>query len=207
MGLEEILVKKPALNEDPIAEKRKKILQALEKCNEDLEALKKIIRRVQSSDTRLQPPKGGGVGGNEQHSMDMKAEELSPVCVLDEFPRSPLTLSSFSKVQNNGIVHAPQQRNTSSSKKPGEDDHTIVYRSLRREGTVSPGWITRAKLQSVDEVCNDIAWGEKREVERIGLVLEDCICRDLIEEYVKELMKRCCMYSLPLEACKRRLLF
>ncbi|XP_022883277.1 uncharacterized protein LOC111400053 [Olea europaea var. sylvestris] len=212
MGLEEILIKKPALNEDPIAEKRKRILQALDKCNEDLEALKEIIRRVQSSDKHLQPPQGGGGvgGGNEQHSLDTKAEELSPVCVLDEFTRSPLTLSSFSKLQNNGIVHAPHQLKTSLSKKPGEDDHTIVYRSLfqvRREGAVSPGWITRAKLQSVDEVRSDIAWGEKREVERIGLVLEDYICRDLIEEYVKESMKCFSMYSLPLEACKRRLLF
>ncbi|KAL2480844.1 Uncharacterized protein Adt_33810 [Abeliophyllum distichum] len=207
MGLEEILVKKPALDEDPVAEKRKKILQALDKCNEDLEALKKIISRVQYSDTRLQPPQaaakgvGGGGGGND-HSLDVKTEELSPVCVLDEFTRSPL--SSFPKVQSNGIVRTPQQR------KPGEDDHTIVYQSLfqiRREATVSPGWITRAKLQSVDEVCIDIAWGEKREVGRIGLVLEDCICRDLIEEFVKELMKFCCMYSLPFEACKRRLLF
>ncbi|XP_022867518.1 uncharacterized protein LOC111387207 [Olea europaea var. sylvestris] len=211
MGLEEILVKRPALHEDPIAENRKKILQALDKCNEDLEALKKIIRRVQSSDKRLLPSqeaaKGIGGGGNE-HSMDVKTEELSPVCVLDEFTRSPL--SSFSKEQNNGILHTPHQRKPSSAKKPGEDDHTIVYRSLfqiRRETTVSPGWITRAKFRSVDEVCSDIAWGEKREVGRIGLVLEDYICRDLIEEFVKELMKCCCMYSLPFEACKKRLLF
>lgn len=67
-------------------------------------------------------------------------------------------------------------------------------------------WGSKAMAESVEEVCRDIAWGERREVGRIGLVLQDYICRDLIEETVTE-MGYVPMYSLPFEACKRKLCF
>ena len=65
-------------------------------------------------------------------------------------------------------------------------------------------WSSKAMIKSVDEVCKDVTWGEKRELGRIGLALQDYICRDLIEEIVRELG---CFYTLPFEACKRRLCF
>ena len=80
----------------------------------------------------------------------------------------------------------------------------LVY--SRREEEESVMWSSKAMKESVEEVCKDIAWGETRELGRIGLALQDHICRDLVEETVREL-RSCCFYILPLEACKRRLAF
>ena len=78
----------------------------------------------------------------------------------------------------------------------------------------SPLWrISKAMLHSVDEVCKDIAWGERREIGRIGLALQEHICKDLIDEIVREMGCCCCCfsssptYSLPFQACKRGLSF
>ncbi|KAI3444243.1 hypothetical protein Pfo_000908 [Paulownia fortunei] len=236
MGLEDLgaAAKRPAFEEDPITEKRQRLLQALEKCNEDLEALKRIIKAVQTSDVRLQPPhpaaaKRGLSGGVNAGSLavkpcikkctDVAAEESNiPACMVEELTRSPLS-TSFSMVQNTtaGAMRVPQQRKPTSAKKPGEDDEPIAKLfnkstitesslSMRRRAAAVPPWSSRAMVQSVEEVCSDIAWGEKREVGRIGLVLQDHLCRELIEELVKEL-KSCSIHSLPHEACKRRLCF
>lgn len=85
-------------------------------------------------------------------------------------------------------------------------DLSIYMRRRAAVATLSPPWCSRAMVQSVEEVCGDITWGEKREIGRIGLVLQDHLCRELIEDLVKE-MKYCTIPSLPLEACKRRLCF
>ncbi|KAJ6778974.1 hypothetical protein OIU74_002711 [Salix koriyanagi] len=70
-------------------------------------------------------------------------------------------------------------------------------------------WTSKAMIESVNEVCKDIDWGERREIGRIGLALQDYICRDLIEEIVKELGFDCFykIAPLPFESCKRRLHF
>lgn len=113
MGLEDIgaAAKRPGFQEDPITEKRQRLLQALEKCNEDLEALKRIIKAVQTADVRLQPPhppaaKRGHSGDGNAGSLAVKpcmkkctdavAEE--PNIPAEELTRSPL--SSYSLVQN-----------------------------------------------------------------------------------------------------------
>ncbi|XP_073275556.1 uncharacterized protein [Primulina huaijiensis] len=50
-------VKRSALEEtDTISEKRRQLIRALEKCNEDLDGLRRIIRAVQANDVPLQPP-------------------------------------------------------------------------------------------------------------------------------------------------------
>ncbi|KAL0404713.1 UNVERIFIED_CONTAM: hypothetical protein Sradi_2112100 [Sesamum radiatum] len=58
MGLEDTApaARRPAFDGDPVIEKRQRLLQALEKCNEDLEALKRIIKAVQTADVRIPPP-------------------------------------------------------------------------------------------------------------------------------------------------------
>lgn len=89
----------------------------------------------------------------------------------------------------------------------------VMIESVRakREAVLSPPPRTsKAMIESVEEVCKDIAWGETREVGRMGLVIQDYICRDLIEEFVKDLGHSCNsskVYSLPFQACKRKLCF
>ncbi|KAH6832497.1 hypothetical protein C2S53_008169 [Perilla frutescens var. hirtella] len=232
MGLEDLgsAMKRPGLiAENTITEKRQRLLQALEKCNDDLEALKKIIKAVQTADVRVQPPlsppaaKGGHTGngnGAVQPCMKMCTEE-KPNIPVDELTRSPV--SSYCVVLNSttGGMRVPQQRKPTAAKKPGEDEEaiarvltksTIIESSLemRRRAAAaaaSPPWSSRAMVESVEEVCNDIAWGEKREIGRIGLVVQDHVCRELIEELVKDLKSCSIIQPLPLEACKRRLCF
>ncbi|KAL8489126.1 hypothetical protein ACS0TY_025142 [Phlomoides rotata] len=223
MGLEEIgaAAKTRGIEEDPLTEKRQRLLQALEKCNEDLEALKRIIKAVQTADVRLQPlPRDHSGDGNAgslaakpcmEKCTDAVAEE--PNVPVEESPNSPL-----GTVQNTGALWVPQQRKPTAAKKPGEDDEpiaklvgksTIMESSVvtRREATMAPPWSSRAMIESVEEVCNDIAWGEKREMGRIGIVVQDHVCRELIEELVKDLNSYSLIHSLPLEACKRKLCF
>lgn len=89
----------------------------------------------------------------------------------------------------------------------------VMTKSVRakREAVISPSpRSSKAMMKSVQEVCKDIAWGEKREVGRIGLAIQDYICRDLIEEFVKDLghsYNSTNFYSLPFQACKRKLCF
>lgn len=65
---------------------------------------------------------------------------------------------------------------------------------------------SKAMVHNVDQVCNDISWGERREMERIGLALQDHICRDLIEEIIREIGYYS-TFVLPFQACKRGLSF
>eukprot|EP00257_Ricinus_communis_P026525 XP_025013939.1 uncharacterized protein LOC8275203 isoform X2 [Ricinus communis] len=214
MGLSEI----PIAAESAVAEKRRRLLGALEKCDEDLKALKKMIEVVKSAGDN-------GTDNDNDNDNENKIEvyytsatekrgelEASPVAVtvFDEFTRS--AFCGYSKpftTTPNGRPPVLQRK-----KKPGEED-TINISVLDRikSETVSaernyehlalPLWTSKAMIESVNEVCRDIAWGERREIGRIGLTLQDHICRDLIEEIVKE-MGCYCIYlqppQLPLES-------
>lgn len=108
-------------------------------------------------------------------------------------------------------------------KKPGEEDNininliervkkeTINYTKERTNERLGLGsWGSKAMEESVNEVCRDIKWGQKREIGRIGVALQDFICKDLIEETVIDLGFCCTSYQpppLPLESCKRMLRF
>lgn len=114
MGLEDLgsAAKRPGLTpENTITEKRQRLMQALEKCNEDLEALKSIIKAVQTADVRLQPPlspppkqshPGGGNGDSvaAQPCMNTctESEAEKPNIPVDELTRSPV--STYCVVQN-----------------------------------------------------------------------------------------------------------
>ncbi|KAJ7976501.1 Zinc finger homeobox protein like [Quillaja saponaria] len=230
MGLEQIpwittLPKKP----ESTAEKRQKLLGALQKCDEDLKALKKIIESVQSTENLKTPStpavieSTGYVGDkirtvSERTCSEFKSEQQpSPVSVLDDYTRSPLSLTSYSKRHTYGRVQ-PQPKQQ-LQKKPGEEEiinvnfydritscESVYTKSKVEEEEASVMWNSKAMIESVEEVCKDIEWGEKREIGRIGLALHDNIYRDLIEEIVKEL-SYCYFYTLPFEACKRRLCF
>lgn len=122
-------------------------------------------------------------------------------------------ITSIYKITYEGIV--PHQSKRILGKKPGEDDsisirffNKVAIESFmkKHKGTTPTFWGSKAMIQSVDEVCNDIIWGEKRELGNIGLMLQNYICRELIEEVVIEL-GFCKMHPLPFESCKRRLSF
>jgi hypothetical protein len=78
-----------------LAEKRRRLLGALEKCDEDLKALKKIIDAVKSSSVASTGDDDDDEGKSERGNDLPLLPQPSPVSVLDEFTRS--ALSGFSK--------------------------------------------------------------------------------------------------------------
>ncbi|MED6146523.1 hypothetical protein PIB30_035225 [Stylosanthes scabra] len=171
MGLEAAPADSPA---ESVAEKRRKLLGALQRCDEDLKALKKIIEAVQLTDPL--PPEESKTAGEFEGKIKTVSEvkcsvfngeqqQPSPVSVLDEFTRSPLSPSCHSGRHSFGrIQHQLQQKQQQLLKKPGEEEINSTYMYER---------MTSELL-------------------------------DLIEEVVRELG---CFYTLPFEACKRRLCF
>ena len=112
---------------DSVVEKRQKLLGALQRCDEDLKALKKIIEAVRLADPPRKSPspavasvclddklrtvsevKCSVVNGEQQQQQ----QQPSPVSVLDEFTRSPLSPScpsgrhSFGKPPLNRRIHS-----------------------------------------------------------------------------------------------------
>ncbi|KAM3282164.1 hypothetical protein P3S67_025809 [Capsicum chacoense] len=175
MGLEESSPPNRENNMKSTEIKRRKILHALEKCNDDLESIRKIInslKRVrQIGDTAMRPPP-------------------SPLC------------NQFAKAIHNG-------RTGQRIKRPGAYEPVDKFRnnaSLIHVKPVATTSCSKAMIQNVEEVCSDTEWGQKREAGRIGLMLQDHICRELIEEFVKE-MDLISLRSLPFLACKKRLCF
>ncbi|CAK8542971.1 unnamed protein product [Lathyrus sativus] len=210
MGLE-------AISDSPesVVEKRQKLLGALQRCDDDLKALKKIIDAVQTPEPVSSPKpvvvkrtvcevKCSVVNGEQQ--------QPSPVSVLDEFTRSPLSSNCHSGRHSFARI---QQTKQQLLKKPGEEEisstlymheripNELVNKKVNEEDR-SIMWSSKGMIRTVEEVCRDVAWGENREVGKIGLALQDCICRDLVEEIVRELG---ILYTLPFESCKRRLCF
>ncbi|XP_054790156.1 uncharacterized protein LOC129295643 [Prosopis cineraria] len=223
MGLDE---GPAATKPESVADKRERLLNALQKCDEDLKALKKIIEAVRSADQQRTPSlevvsKNGSCFEDkirtvtEVNCSEFKGEQQpSPVSVLDEVTRSPVSFRNYSQQHSNQIGRVQQQK-IQLQKKPGEENtcfyekimtSELVHKKVKDEEEESVMWSKRAMIESVEEVCRDIVWGEKREIGRIGLALHDHICRDLIDEIVRDL-GCCCFNDLPFEACKRRLSF
>ncbi|KAF8398139.1 hypothetical protein HHK36_017065 [Tetracentron sinense] len=227
MGLDEIQASPSPVS---TAEKRRKLLGALEKCDADLKALKKIIESVRSGEPLV--VEGAGVKGRassvtekcfpgvtddgvlrmkERRCLEVNGEQPSPVSVLEEICSSPLSWEF------------KRQRKGEQNKKLREDSTDLSFfprLSGRREDYLcryigsppkktnpgSPFWSRKAMIESVNEACQHVARGETRELRRIVLVLQEDIFGELIEETIREL-KCYYMYSLPLEACRRRLRF
>lgn len=85
-------------------EKRRKLMSDLEKCDEDLKELKKIIETVRFAEhlrslpalKRLNTFGGGGENTVKKREYYSNNEQPSPVSVLDELTRSPLISSTYS---------------------------------------------------------------------------------------------------------------
>ncbi|KAI3862820.1 hypothetical protein MKW98_008660 [Papaver atlanticum] len=74
----------------------------------------------------------------------------------------------------------------------------------------------KEKVEIVNEACLDVVYGERWELGRIGVILEDYMFNELIQETVRELLLGCCstytniLYSsssLPSGSCKKKLSF
>ncbi|CAH9100868.1 unnamed protein product [Cuscuta europaea] len=207
MGLEENQSPAPECELSLTEVKRKMLLQALEKCNQDLEALKKIIQSVESSTSPASPRLPPACSKRcTEHQV------LSPISVLDEqmISRSPnLTRSQDTEA----LCTAQATHNVAidgSINSILKKLKTSHFRTKREEVIVSSPvkWRSKAVVKSVEEVCRDIACGEHGEARKIGVLLQDYICKELIQELVKELgysKYSPWKHSLPFEACRRRL--
>ena len=107
MGLEAVPAASPV---ESAEEKRRRLLGALQRCDEDLKALKKIIEAVRSADpppaTAPEVSQIAGEFGDKIRTVsevkcsvsngEQQQQQPSPVSVLDEFTRSPLSPSCYS---------------------------------------------------------------------------------------------------------------
>ncbi|XP_010673217.2 uncharacterized protein LOC104889646 [Beta vulgaris subsp. vulgaris] len=244
MGLDDIPVNTqspapaPVREVSPAAEKRRKLLGALEKCDDDLKALKKIIKAVRATQT---PPRAVAMKRREEveeGESEVGSDEPSPVSVLDHHYLS----STYSKRTPNEQVmqqqqqKPKQQRQQITRKKPGDHEDkainfltkptfSIIFTSTAStpQQLQSPAisaaaavsgvpWSTAMK-ESVIEVCRNVEFGQIQEVGSIGMLLQDCILRELIEEIIKELssynvhVHSISSFNLSYEAYKRKLFF
>ncbi|KAF7116617.1 hypothetical protein RHSIM_RhsimUnG0021200 [Rhododendron simsii] len=207
-------------------EKRRMLLGALEKCDEDLKAIKNIIEALRPTSLPSTGRRRGMEAANQEEKFEAygnigKEFKHSPISVLDlDFISPP---ANSKRHITNGQTVQQQKPQPRKIKNPRQEDtvtttgffHTrvaVLSVPTRRE---IAAWSSKAMGESVAEVCSDVDCGERREVTRIGLVLQDYIFRDLVDQAVKELLlpgrataASNSLYSpLPLEACKKRMHF
>ncbi|XVF07044.1 hypothetical protein REPUB_Repub06bG0103100 [Reevesia pubescens] len=144
-------------------EKRMKLLRALEQCDEELKSLQRITEVVNNRSVSV-----GDIGRT------LQLQQKNPLKKKPGEEEITATGACF--------FHRFTKESVSYAKSKNHRDHDNSINAF------SALWrISKAMVRSVDEVCKDIAWGERREIGRIGLVLQDHICRDLIDEIVIEM--------------------
>ncbi|CAA7060522.1 unnamed protein product [Microthlaspi erraticum] len=237
---------------------RVSLVGALEKCDRDLEELRRTIDVIKTSyllhkkledsqatarDNLKFPGTVTGdvvVGAQTQKNTKTTIHEtetdtmLSMMNQQDQYYKDNKTY----KVNNINLITRPDhyamhdvisKRTTSTT--TTETRATLPMRRVRRSLSL---------MESVNQVCDDVASGQRREVAKIGLALHDHICRDLIAETVREFafsgydyddddessklsaadskvcyggrsggrhIRRGSTNSLPLDVCRRRLVF
>ncbi|PKA48148.1 hypothetical protein AXF42_Ash021082 [Apostasia shenzhenica] len=199
-------------------EKRRMLLCALERCDEDLRALKGIIEAVRKAEI-LGRKAAGGSPVAEMKCVDAGGEQPSPVSVLDALASPKFHLSENGKKKNSrasmdasclpgrritteGIPRRPAERNTAE---------TLGNFSSPEGSCGSWRWRLRrseALVESVGEVWQEAAVAERRELERVGEGLEYSMVGDLVVELVMEMLDGCSNLSLHRSGgCKRNLCF
>ncbi|CAN6837328.1 unnamed protein product [Brassica oleracea] len=234
---------------------RVSLVGALEKCDRDLEELRRTIDVIKTSyllhkklevsppmardsfkfcstDYCICLPMAGDVDVGTQTDKNMKATVhetdtdttmLSKVMKNDQEYKDNITY----KVNHINLITRP--------------DHYTIHDVISRTATIETRdnapimvrKVRRSLMESVNDLCDDVASGQRREVAKIGLAIHDHICRDLISETVHELssfsdycnnechkytdcygegsgrrhIRRGSTNSLPLDACRRRLVF
>lgn len=237
MGLDDIPAV-PAPETVTAAEKRRKLLGALEKCDEDLKALRRIIEAVREGDRRMSPPRsppsavrGGqsaaGSGERRRKGREVKeesgGEQPSPVSVLEAFPASPPSSGAGESPKHRygrSSKHQEPLQHRQRRKNPAVPDKNPSSHFLTRSTAVSkplpyhetvrlnaPRRTRSSMVDTVEEVCRDVAWGHNKEIVKLGLRIQDDIYKDLIDEIVSDLGvdNLYCSSSLPFVSCKKRL--
>ncbi|KAE8668061.1 hypothetical protein F3Y22_tig00112347pilonHSYRG00008 [Hibiscus syriacus] len=163
---------------DSGADKRVKLPQvgAVEKCDEDLKALQRINEVVKTS---ISVGLGDSNELRRRRSLQQKHQLIKKKAEEEKIaPTATATTGA------GGFLHRFTTEHVAYTKSNNNDEENDSVSGVRRRNA-----LTKAKcmIQSVHEVCKDIAWGERREIGIIGLALQHHICRDLIHELVKEI--------------------
>ncbi|CAH2063936.1 unnamed protein product [Thlaspi arvense] len=233
---------------------RVSLVGALEKCDRDLEELRKTIDVIKTTyllhkKLEVSPATGrdsfnfsGTVAGDAvvgtqsnkntkttTHETDTDTTMLSIMMNHHEYYNKD---NKSYKVNSINLITRPDHYATHDviSKRATATTETCVT------APVVVRKVRRSLMDSVNQVCDDVASGQRREVAKIGLALHDHICRDLIAETIQELsfsdyydnkcqksagdsgvcygggsgrrhIRRGSTNSLPLDACRRRLVF
>ncbi|XP_057506913.1 uncharacterized protein LOC130790058 [Actinidia eriantha] len=173
-----------------LEEKRRKLLKALEKCDQHLNSIKIIMDSLRPTTTAT-----ATTLSKRQYNTSFNSDS-----------------DSITKGRMAMVVQQQQQQQQQMRRRKETNACLFQRRTVRAKRDISSGM-----RESVDEVCRDIEWGQKRELGRMALLLQDNIWRDLIQEIVMDIIIiitphqcRNFLYGsgrLPLERCKRRLSF
>ncbi|XP_010525528.2 PREDICTED: uncharacterized protein LOC104803305 [Tarenaya hassleriana] len=188
---------------------RMNLVGALEKCDRDLEELRRTIDAIKTTflhSQKLPPP---------TEPRRFKPSDAGDVLSQQGEPEKDTTKED--KTDNSSSIHLIKTDFNVGLVKPNIVMPKTSGPVVRKPRT--------SMVDSVIQVCDDVAWGQRREVGRIGLALQDHICRDLINETVRELSgdfsspapavycggggrhRRRGSASLPFDACRKRLVF
>uniref|UniRef100_A0A9I9E9L5 DUF3741 domain-containing protein n=2 Tax=Cucumis melo TaxID=3656 RepID=A0A9I9E9L5_CUCME len=223
-----------------VEEKQRQVMEALEKCERDLKALKEFIDAFESTESfrSLSP---AGEGKRIELMVLKQQEEGSPVAEELSWPWHLLNRHGFNNSMifhrpsaNSGRIQSQKIQQMQRKKQEDQEDHMMMLNTVskfdrtknktheivignwklsEKAKELSPSLCRSNKVamrESVEEVFKDIFWGQKKELGRIGLTLQNQICGDLIEELVKDLnfsFTFTYYTSLPFQACKRSLCF
>ncbi|XP_010427518.1 PREDICTED: uncharacterized protein LOC104712340 [Camelina sativa] len=236
---------------------RVSLVGALEKCDRDLEELRRTIDVIKTTyilhkTLEVSPPTtrenfkfSGTVAGDvvvgTQTQKNTKTTQHEPegdtmlsmvnhheYCCKDNKTYQVNNINLITSRPDHYAIHdVISKRAASTTTETRDTTLPLVVRRVRR-----------TLMESVNQVCDDVASGQRREIAKIGLALHDHICRDLIAETVRELsfsdydndehefykpavdspvsyggsgksrhIRRGSSNSLPLDACRRRLVF
>ncbi|KAG2325618.1 hypothetical protein Bca4012_040119 [Brassica carinata] len=222
---------------------RLSLVGALEKCDRDLEELRRTInviktsylvhRKLEVSPTTARDSfkfcSTGDVVVGTQTDKNMKAT----IPETDTDTTMLLKVTKNDQEYKDNITYKVNHINLIT-----RPDHYAMHDVISRMETrdtapIMVQKVRRSLMESLNQVCDDVESGQRREVAKIGLALHDHICRDLISETVHELssfsyyneddechksadcyggngrrhIRRKSTNSLPLDACRRRLVF
>ncbi|KAH0454200.1 hypothetical protein IEQ34_016124 [Dendrobium chrysotoxum] len=215
---------KPPPASESAEEKRRKLLGALERCDEDLRSLKRIIDAVRAAEMiHMKDETESPI--QELKFLDGNGEQPSPVSVLDGISSPKFCASENEEVQNKSLssvevsCHVPRRITIEGIRRPPSDhkrilkDHTVAAdsSSLAAVKSFTAGWWrwrwrrSKAMVESIGEVGEDAICEERREVVRVGVDLADDVLGDLVDQLIIELVESCSKLCLQTVRCKRKL--